>query len=184
VLAVVVLFVVGASIWLAYDAWRSDRTPSGIGPSNTTLLTCADSAGQQGRGGETVVGGVEGLALPDSGDPSNLDLLRGRGGQRYYFYKVLLAVSHSVAPYATVTILRPRSARLIYGPSVSGDINNRAAVSAMLAAARRQIRMPICGPRYTGFVGAIIVTRPASVTFSVSSQHRRTDRITVPVGNS
>jgi len=181
----VVLIVVGAAIWLAYDAWPlSNRTPSRIGPSNTILLTCADSAGQQGRGGETVVGGVEGLVLRDSGNPANLELLRGRDGQRYYFDKVFLAVSHSVAPYATVTILQPSSARLIYGPSVSGDITSRAVVSAMVAAARRQIRMPICGPRYTGYVGAIVVTRPASVTFSVSSQHRRVDRVTVPIGNS
>ena len=183
--AVVVIFVVGAALWLAFDARPvSNRTPSGIGPSNTTLLTCADSAGQQGRSGETIVGGVEGLVLPDSGNPANLDPLRGGDGQRFYFDKVFLAVSHSVAPYATVSILRPRSARLIYGPSVSGNITSRAVVSTMVAAARRRIRMPICGPRFTGFVGAIIVKRPTSVTFSVSSQHRRIEMVTVPIGNA
>jgi hypothetical protein len=183
--AVAVLFVLGAAIWLAYDAWPvSNRTTPGIGPSNTTFLTCADSAGQQGRGDETVVGGVEGLALRDSGNPANLNLVTASDGQRYYFDKVFLAVSHSVAPYANVTILRPSSARLIYGPSVSGDITSRAVVSAMVAASRRRIRMPICGPRYTGFVGAIIVARPALVTFSVSSPHRRIDMVTVPIGNS
>ena len=68
-------------------------------------LTCSESAGQQGRGGEKVIGGVEGLQLNGSGNFSSLTPLRGPGGKRYYVYKAYLAVSPSVTGYATVDVV-------------------------------------------------------------------------------
>ncbi len=148
------------------------------------VLRCSDSVGQQGPGGERSVGGVEGLVMAGSKDPASLNSLRGRDGRRYYVYKAFLAVSASAAPYATVSILRPRSARLFYGPSsVVGTLASRSQGRGLIAASRSQVRLPVCGPRFTGFVGGIVIVRPTSVTFVVSSPHRQTEKVTVSVGN-
>jgi hypothetical protein len=40
----------------------------------------------------------------------------------------------------------------------------------------------VCGPRFSGFVGGIIVTGPACVTFEVSSPSARTATVSVPIG--
>jgi hypothetical protein len=178
------LLVVGAVIGLTLVTW--DRTGhAGTGrTSSTIMLTCADSAGQQGSGGETVVGGVEGLVLPGSGNPASLTPWRATNGRRYFFYKVFLAVSRASAPYATVSIIRPNDARLVYGPAATNSLSGRARISAMVAASRRQVRLPVCGPRFTGFVGAVVLVKPTYVTFSVSSPARRSVRTTVPLGNT
>ena len=157
----------------------------GPSPSNNVLtLRCSESVGQQGRGGERVVGGVEGLVLPGSGDPAALSPLRGADGQRYYVYKAFLAVSAAAAPNATVSILRPQSARLYYGsPTMVGTLADSEQGRGLIEASRSEVRLPVCGPDFTGFVGGIIVIKPTSVSLAVSSPHVRTERVTISVGN-
>jgi hypothetical protein len=41
----------------------------------------------------------------------------------------------------------------------------------------------VCGPDFTGFVGGILVVKPTSVTFAVSSPHEKTEHVTISVGN-
>lgn len=120
----------------------------GSSPATTLrTLRCSDSVGQQGRGGEKVVGGVEGLVLPGSGDPASLLSLRSADGQRFFVYKAFLAVSAKVAPYATVTVVSPPSAKLYYGPSsVVGTLASRSRGRGLITASTSQVRLPVCGP--------------------------------------
>lgn len=155
-------------------------------PSTTMMiLSCSESVGQQGRGGEVVIGGVEGLVLPGSGDPALLRSLRSADGQRYFVYKAFLAVSASTAPYATVSVVSPQSAKLYYGsPSVVGRLANTAQGRGLISASTSQVRLPVCGSDFTGFVGGIIVAKPTSITFAISTPHKKTVRVTVSIGNS
>ncbi len=186
VLLAAVLVAVGAGAGL----WLFSATPPRSAPSSTTrsalstiTLTCNDSAGQQGRGGETLVAGVEGLVLPGSGDPAALYPIQGAGGTRYFVYKAFLGVSAAAAPYATVSIMSPTSAELYYGSSAGvGELTGSAQGQALVAASRRQVRLPACGRNFTGYVGGVIVTAPGWVTFAVSSPHGRTERVNVPIG--
>jgi hypothetical protein len=101
----------------------SEHFVAGPAASSLLSLSCSDSAGQQGRDNETVIGGVEGLVLPGSDDPASLYPIRASDGRRYFVYKAFLAVSASAAPFATVSITRPASARLVYGsPSRIGGL--------------------------------------------------------------
>lgn len=155
------------------------------GPATSSLLSlsCSDSAGQQGGDRETVVGGVEGLVLAGSEDPAGLYPIRAGDGERYFVYKAFLAVSASAAPFATVSIARPVSARLFYGSSSRvGELMSASSGQALIAASRSRVRLPVCGPRFTGFVGGIIVTGPACVTFEVSSPSVRAATVSVPIG--
>lgn len=175
---VAILVISASGVLLLMNLLKS--SPS----TNLITLSCSESAGQQGRGGERVVGGVEGLVLPGSGDPATLSPLRSANGQRYFVYKAFLAVSAAAAPYATVTIVRPQSARLYYGfSSVVGTLANSAQGRGLIKASKSQVRLPVCGPNFTGFVGGIIVVKPTSVTFVVSSPHVKTERVTISVGN-
>jgi hypothetical protein len=162
--------------------------PPSPGPATSSVLSlsCSESAGQQGQDDETVTGGVEGLVLPGSGDPAGLyPIGSAGGGTRYFIYKAFLAVSPAAAPYATVAVTRPASARLVYGSASSiGPMSGAGSGRALLAASRRAVRLPVCGPRFTGFVGGIIVTGPACVTFAVSSPAARTATVTVPIGTA
>jgi hypothetical protein len=155
------------------------------GPAASSLisLSCADSAGQQGADHEAVVGGVEGLVLPGSGDPAGLYPIGASSGKRYFIYKAFLAVSATAAPYATVSVTRPAGTRLVYGsPSRIGGLVSAASGQELLAASRTRVRLPVCGPRFTGFAGGIIVAGPACVTFEVSSPLARTVSVSVPIG--
>jgi hypothetical protein len=146
-------------------------------------LNCSDSAGQQGQGGETVVGGVEGLVLPGSDDPASLYPIRTVDGRRYYIYKAFLAVSPAAAPFATVSIVSPAGARLVYGSSSRiGALVSAHTGQEVIAAARTKVRLPVCGSRFTGYVGGIVVAGPACVTFEVSSPSARVATVTVPIG--
>jgi hypothetical protein len=146
-------------------------------------LSCSDSAGQQGQDDETVTGGVEGLVLPGSGDPGGLYPIGTDGGARYFIYKAFLAVSPAAAPFATVSVTRPASARLVYASSSRiGTLFNTRSGRPLLAASRSAVRLPVCGPRFTGFTGGIIVTGPACVTFKVSSPAATAATVTVPIG--
>lgn len=155
-------------------------------PSTTLMiLSCSDSVGQQGRGEEKVIGGVEGLVLPGSGDPSLLRSLRSADGQRYFVYKAFLAVSAAAAPYATVSVVSPQSAKLYYGsPGIVGMLANNAQGRGLIMASKSEVRLPVCGPNFTGYVGGIIVVKPTLVTFAVTSPHQKTKRVTVSIGNS
>jgi hypothetical protein len=152
---------------------------SGPATSSLLLLSCSVSAGQQAGGHETVVGGVEGLVLPGSDDPAGLYPVRVSDGRRYFVYKAFLAVSASAAPFATVSITRPAGARLIYG---SSSLMSAPSGQALVAASRSRVRLPVCGPRFTGFAGGIIVTGPACVIFAVSSPSVRAGTVSVPIG--
>jgi hypothetical protein len=125
-----------------------------------------------------VIGGVVGLALPGSDDPAGLyPIGTTMSGKRYFIYNAFLAVSASAAPFATVTIIRPAGARLVYGaPSRIGELFSTRLGRALLAVSRKKVRLPVCGPRFTGFTGGVIVTGPACVTFQVSSARARSDR--------
>jgi hypothetical protein len=177
---VLLVAVLGVGLGLSLSAPAARRA------STTIMLKCSDSVGQQGQHGESVVGGVEGLVLPGSGDPAGLFPVYGNHGKRYFVYKAFLAVSHSVAPYAaTVSIIKPVSAKLYYGSSNRvGELTNSRRGSGLIQASRTQVRLPVCGPKFTGYVGGIIVTAPTRVTFAVSSSHRRTERVTVAIGTA
>ena len=174
--AFLALTTIGAALWIPSEvgAWPAARSHQES--SDTIVLTCSESAGQQGRGGEVVVGGVEGLVLKATGDSSSLNPIPGAKGTRYFVVKDFLAVSAAAAPYATVSIVSPKNATLFYGGS------NNSTGPAMIAASRRKVRLPVCGPGFTGFAGGIIVTRPTRVNFEVSSPHMKTRRVTVPIG--
>ncbi|HEY1003539.1 MAG TPA: hypothetical protein VGD83_28250 [Streptosporangiaceae bacterium] len=152
--------------------------------SSPLSLSCSDSVGQQGQDHETVTGGVEGLVLHGSDDPAGLyPIGAASGGKRYFIYKAFLAVSASAAPFATVSITRPASARLLYGsPSRIGALFTTRSGQALLAASRSTVRLPVCGPHFTGFTGGVIVTGPACVTFEVSSPSATAATVTVPIG--
>ena len=176
-IAVLVVSVSGALLLINFIESSASTT--------MMILSCSDSVGQQGRGGEKVIGGVEGLALPGSGDPALLRSLRSADGQRYFVYKAFLAVSAATAPYATVSVVSPQSTKLYYGsPDVVGTLANSAQGRGLITASKSQVRLPVCGPNFTGFVGGIIVVKSTSVTFAVSSPHKKTKRVTVSIGNS
>lgn len=146
-------------------------------------LTCSESAGQQHRGAERVVGGVEGLELKSSGEFSSLTPIRGPGGKHYYVYKAFLAVSPTVSRYATVTVVSPKTATLFYGRSSEvGKLASRADGEALVAASRRRVRLPVCGRAFTGFVGGFVVAGPSRVTVVVASPHKLSQRVTIDVG--
>ena len=181
VVVVTVLFiaVLGVGLGLALS------NPAARSASTTIMLKCSDSVGQQGQHGESVVGGVEGLVLPGSGDPAGLFPIYGGNGKRYFVYKAFLAVAHSFAPYAMVSVIKPVSAKLYYGSSNRvGELTNSARGSGLVEASRTQVRLLVCGPKFTGYVGGVIVTAPMLVTFAVSSPHRRTERVTVAIGTA
>jgi hypothetical protein len=131
-----------------------------------------------------VIGGVEGLILPGSDDPAALyPIGAAGGGTRYFMYKAFLAVAASAAPFATVSVTRPASARLVYAaPSRIGALFSARSGRGLLSASRSTIRLPVCGPRYTGFTGGVIVTGPTCLTFTVSSPAARAATATVPIG--
>src|SRR5258708_20601160 len=151
--------------------------------SSLLSLSCSDSAGKQGRDHETVVGGVEGLVLPGSDDPAGLYPIRAGDGKRYFIYKAFRAVAAAAAPFATVSVTRRASARVLYGsPSRIGELMGASSGQALIEASRSRVRLPACGPRFTGFAGGIIVTGPACVTFEVSSPSARAATVSVPIG--
>ena len=175
---------VGALLWWTFDATARLGPPSASsGAPNLITLDCADSAGQQTRDGEKVVGGVEGLVLPGSGEPSALSPLRGVDGRRYFVYKAFLAVSSNAAPYATVSIVSPKGASLFYGSAGEvGRLSSSQHGRALVAASRTHVRLEVCGAGFTGYVGGVIVEKPTMVTFAVSSPHRTSQRVSIPVG--
>ena len=151
--------------------------------TSLSSLSCSDSIGQQSGDHQTVVGGVTGLVLPGSDDPAGLFPIRGKDGRGYFIYKAMLAVSASAAPFATVSVTGPAGATLLYGSATRvGDLASASSGQALVAASRREVRLPVCGPRFTGYVGGIIVTKPACVTFEVTSPGSKPATVSVPIG--
>ncbi len=145
----------------------------GVSPSRTfhadttVLLTCRDSAGQQGRDGSParLVNGVDGFI----GDPNPYDVLPAQqlGGHRYLAWKTALSVAPDARPYRTISVVTPASARLSYGSSISK--------------ASRSVRLPACGQRYALYVGGILVAHPACVIIAVTGPSGESARVSVPV---
>jgi hypothetical protein len=177
--------LIGAGLTACSGAPTRPEHPAPSPAASSLLsLSCSDSVGQQGQDHEVVTGGVEGLVLPGSDDPAGLyPIGASRHGRRNFIYKAFLAVSASAAPFATVSITRPATARLVYGsPSRIGALFSTRSGQPLLAASRRQVQLPVCGPHFTGFTGGVIVTGPACVTFEVSSPSARAATVTVPIG--
>ena len=177
-MTVLAVVLIGVPVAACSTAPVRPQSSAPVGAKSSLLsLSCSDSVGQQGPDHATVVGGVTGLVLPGSDDPAGLYPVRAADGKRYFVYKALLAVSAAAAPYATVSITRPAGASLIYGPS-----SLTSSGQALVAASRSRIRLPVCGRRFTGFVGGVIVTGPVCVTFQVSSPSARPQTVSVPIG--
>ena len=160
--------------------------PTAPSPAVSSLLSlsCSESAGQQGLDGETVTGGVEGLVLPGSDDPAGLYPIGSAGGTRYFIYKAFLAVAASAAPFATVSVTRPASARLVYGsPSRMGTLFSADSGRGLLAASRSRYGCP-CAGRANRLHRRCPVTGPGCVTFEVSSAVAGGATVTVPIGTA
>jgi hypothetical protein len=143
------------------------------------VLSCRASAGQQGVDPQArQVNGVESFAL--RGDQNADDTLPAWrvGGRRYLIWKTFLAVAADARPYRVVTVSSPSTARLFYAaPRRCGAISGRGKVGS----APRQIRLPVCGRRFTGYTGGILVTHPACVKLKVSGPERKTATVAVPI---
>jgi hypothetical protein len=133
----------------------------------TVLLTCHDSAGQQGRDipRARLVHGVDGFI----GDTNAYDTLpvQRLDGHRYLAWKTALSVASDAGPYRTVSVVAPASARLSYGSGI--------------LASSRSVRLPACGHRYALYVGGILVRHPACVTLAVTGPSGKPTTVAVPV---
>jgi hypothetical protein len=149
------------------------------GPARA-VLSCGDSAGQQG-GSESgrPVNGVASAAL--AGDVNAYDVLpawRSRHGPRYLVWKVFLAVAPGAAPFRVVTVISPSSARLFYAsPARWGAASGAKTISPP----PRAVRLAVCGQRFTGYTGGILITHPGCVTLSVTGPKVRPRTVTVPI---
>jgi hypothetical protein len=142
-------------------------SPGTFHAAATLLLTCRDSAGQQGEDGSParLVNGVNGFI----GDSNAYDSLpvEHLGGSRYLAWKAGLSVAPDAGPYRTVSVVAPASARLSYGSSI--------------LRASRSVRLPACGRRYALYVGGILVRHPACVTIAVTAPSGKSTTVAVPV---
>lgn len=133
----------------------------------TVLLTCHDSAGQQGRDTSParLVHGVDGFI----GDANAYDSLpvQHLDGHRYLAWKTALSVAPDAGPYRTVSVVTPTSARLSYGSGI--------------VAPSRSVRLPACGHRYALYLGGILVRHPACVTLAVNGPSGKPITVSVPV---
>jgi hypothetical protein len=141
--------------------------PSTVATGAGVILTCQNSAGQQGRDTPParLVHGVDGFI----GDTNAYDTLPVQylDGHRYLAWKTALSVAPDAGPYRTVSVVTPTSARLTYGSAV--------------VASSRSVRLPACGHRYALYVGGILVRHPACVTLAVSGPSGEQTTVAVPV---
>jgi hypothetical protein len=149
-------------------------------PPSSMVLSCDASAGQQPADPSArPVNGVESAAL--AGDTNSYDSLpawKSRDGHRYLVWKAYLSVAPSATPYRIVTATSPGSARLFYAsPARWGAASGQPVVPPP----PRSVRLSPCGHGYTGYTGAILVTRPACVTLSVTGPHSTPRTVRVPV---
>ncbi len=149
------------------------------GLAGTTVLACRASAGQQAADPQAKqVDGVESFAL--RGDTNADDTLPTWrvGGRHYLIWKTYLAVGASARPYRTIAVTSPPTARLFYAsPARWGADSSRSSINT----APRRIRLPVCGQRFTGYTGGILVTRPTCVRLTVSGPGRQAAKATVTV---
>jgi hypothetical protein len=136
-----------------------------------TVLTCHESPGQQGLGAAParLVAGLDGFIGDDNPYDSASTPVVHLNGLRYLAWKMALAIAPTARPYRKVSIVRPASARLDY------SVGNHA------AAPSREVRLPVCGKRYTLYVGGIFVRKPACVELAVSGPGSATAEVQVPV---
>jgi hypothetical protein len=144
-----------------------------------TTLTCRATAGQQGADPHALrVNGVESFALRGDSNPADPLPTWRIAGHRYLIWKTFLAVAATARPYRLVAVTSPASARLYYAsPTRWGAVSSRATISA----APRQIRLPVCGHRFTGYTGGILITHPACVRLTVRGPGRQAATVTVPI---
>lgn len=146
--------------------WPTASSPGTFHADTTVLLTCHDSAGQQGEDDRParLVNGVDGFI----GDPNAYDTLpvQHLTGYRYLAWKTALSVAPD-AGYRTVSVVTPTSARLSYGSSI--------------LKASRSVRLAACGRRYALYVGAILVRHPACVTIAVTGPNGKLATVSIPV---
>jgi len=148
-------------------------------PNAIATLTCHATAGQQGADPHALrVNGVESIAL--RGDSNSADPLPvwHVAGRRYLIWKTFLAVAAASRPYRVVTVTSPATARLYYASAARwGAASGRGEIGA----APRQVRLPVCGRRFTGYTGGILVTHPACVHLAVRGPGRKAVTVTVPI---
>jgi hypothetical protein len=144
-----------------------------------TALNCHATAGQQGADPHALrVNGVESFALRGDSNPDDPMPTWRVAGRRYLIWKTFLAVAATARPYRIVTVTSPATARLYYAsPATWGAVSGRAAIGA----APRQIRLPVCGHRFTGYTGGILITHPACVQLAVRGPGRQAATVTVSV---
>ena len=162
-------FVVMVSVAAAGCAAGS--APARSGPATLAVLTCRDSPGQQGPGAAParLVNGVDGfIGDGNPGDRASVLVLH-LDRVRYLAWKTALAIAPGARPYRIVSVVRPASARLDYS------------VGEHATAPSRSVRMPVCGDRYTLYVGGIFVRKPACVRLAVTGPGSVAARVNVPV---
>jgi hypothetical protein len=148
-------------------------------PDAVVALTCRATAGQQGADPHALrVNGVESFALRGDSNPDDPLPTWRIAGRRYLIWKTFVAVAADARPYRIVTVTSPATARLYYAsPTRWGAVSGQATINA----AARQIRLPVCGRRFTGYTGGILVTHPACVRLSVRGPGRKAATVTVTV---
>lgn len=148
-------------------------------PNAILNLTCRATAGQQGPDPQALrVNGVESVALRGDSNPADPLPAWHVAGRRYLIWKTYLAVATASRPYRVVTVTSPATARLYYASTSRwGAASGRAAIGA----APRQVRLPVCGRRFTGYTGGILVTHPACVRLAVRGPGRKPVTVTVPI---
>ena len=93
-------------------------------------------------------------------------------------WKVFLAVAPGAAPFRVVTVTSPPSARLFYAsPARWGAASG----AEMIPPPPRTVQLAVCGRRFTGYTGGILITQPGCVTLSVTGPKVRPRTVTVPI---
>ena len=156
---IAVMALVAASALLAGCTGRSSKRSSDV--ATLMILTCRDSRGQQGIDRSArLVNGVDGFVGQSEYLPLDAAAVHGKN---YLVVKVPLAVAPSARPYRTVSIAGPTTALLDYGPRLA-----------------RQVRLSVCGHRYTFYPGGLYVRRPACVVLSVAAPGVEPETVAVP----
>ena len=158
----------------ATPTMTTGATPAG----NLKILTCKDSAGG-GEGSRTVNGVSSGGFSGTHAEPKDVFSLIGSDGHKYLLWKTFLNVAPSAAPYRTISVTRPSTARLYYAdPGIWGTASEAERVTD----ATRRVRLPTCGSRFSGFTGGIVVSEPTCVTLKIASPSGANPKeITIPV---
>jgi len=144
---------------------------SALNAATLAVLTCRDSPGQQGPGAAParLVDGVDGFIGDDNPDDWASVSILHLNGVRYLAWKTALAIAPTAGPYRTVSVVRPASARLDYS------------IAKHAAAPSRRVRLPVCGDRYTLYVGGIFVRKPACVELAVTGPRSAAAEVKVPI---